>query len=99
MYHNKENRDINNQLENYFYTRLLLNIDELPQDELFSLDDEKILFNNLSPDIWELLVAEVVHVPTRLPYETNNNRNQILLLVSNMSVETEKNIIMTQTSV
>ena len=49
-------------------------------------------FNNLSPDVRELLISEGVQFPQRLPTETNHQGNHRISLVRNASVEVEKKI-------
>ena len=43
-----------------------------PMYEIFPLDIATTLFNNSSPDVWELLVLEGVQVPTQPLVDTNN---------------------------
>ena len=63
MYYNKENQVIINQSVNGFYTRFLFKIDALLKEVGFQLEIAATLFNNLSPDVRELLISEGVQVP------------------------------------
>ena len=81
-----------NQSVNEFYTHFLFKIDALSQEVGLPLDIALTFFNNLSPDVRELLVSEGVQVPQRLPTETNHQGNHRLLLVINIAVEAEKKI-------
>ena len=55
------------QSVNDFYTRFLLKIVALPQEVEFLLDISATFFNDFSPDVRYLLIAEGVQVPQRLP--------------------------------
>ena len=52
-----------NQSVNEFYTHFLFKIDTILQEVGLPLDIALTFFNNLSPDVRELLVSEGVHVP------------------------------------
>ena len=92
IYYDKENQVMINQSVNEFYIRLLFEIDELPQEVGFLLDITATFFNNLIPDVRELLISEGLQVPQRLPTETNHQGNQRLLMVRNAEVESENKI-------
>ena len=82
-----------NQSVNKFYTRFLFKIDALPQDFFFPLDIAATFFNNLGPDVRQLLISEGVQGPPNPPTENNPQGKQRLLLVRNVAVESEKKII------
>ena len=92
MYYNKENQVTINQSLNEFYIHFFFKIDALLQEVGFLLDIAVTFFNDLIPDVRELLISEGVKVPQILPTETNHQGNQRLLLVINSAVESEKNI-------
>ena len=54
------------------------------------MDIAATFFNNLSPDVRDLLISEGVQVPQRLPTEIDHQRNQRLLLVRNEELKAEK---------
>ena len=56
MYYGKYNKVMTNQSVNDFYTSFLFKIDALPQDAAFPLDTAVTFFNNLIPDVRELLI-------------------------------------------
>ena len=56
MYYDKKNWVMVNESVNEFYTRFLFKIDALPHDVILPLDIAATLFNNLSPNIRELLI-------------------------------------------
>ena len=70
MYHDKDNQVIINQPVNEFYTQFLFKIDALPQEVGFLLDIAATLFNNLSPDVRDILISEGVQVNQNLPTKT-----------------------------
>ena len=76
-----------NQSVNKFYTHFLFKINSLPQDFILPLEITTNLFNNLSPDVRNILISEGVQVTPRLPTENNNQVNKRLLLVRNEAVE------------
>ena len=78
-----------NQSVNKFYTRFLFKTYTLSQDVAFQLDISGTFFNNLSPDVINLLISEGVQVTPRPSTENNHQGNQRLLLVRNASVESE----------
>ena len=80
-----------NQSLNKFYTRFLFKIDALTQDVTLPLDIAATFFNNLIPDVRELLIPGGVQPPTRMPTETNHQGNHRLLFFRNAAVEVEKN--------
>ena len=82
-----------NQSVNNLYTRFFFKIDSLPQDVAFPLEFSSTFFNNLSPNVTELLILEGVQVPPRPSTEKNHQVNQRLLLFRNSSAEAENNII------
>ena len=82
-----------NQSENEFYTWFIFKVDALSQNVLFSLDISAIVFNNLIPDVRELLIPEGIQVPPRTPTETNHQGNQRIILARNVVAEAEKKII------
>ena len=90
MYHDKDNQVIINQPVNELYTRFLFKIDALPQELGFPLDIAATLFNNLSPDVRDILISEGVQVNQKLPTKTIHQGNQRLILVRNAAVEAEK---------
>ena len=92
MYYDKETRFMVNQSVNKFYNQFLFNIDALSQKEVFLLDIVEAFFNNLIPNLWEVLVSDVFYIPTRTPAETNNQGNQRLILVRKSEVGDDKNI-------
>ena len=57
MYYDKETLGMVNQSVNNFHTRLLLNIDALPQDEVFPLDISENFFKKKS---WCSLVLGIL---------------------------------------
>ena len=65
-------------------------MDSLPQYIAFPLNVDATFFNNLIPDVRELLISEGLQVPLRPPTENNLWGNQRLLLVRNATVESEK---------
>ena len=85
-----------NQSLKCFYTRFLLYIDEIIQDEVFLLDIESTFLNNLSPGVPKFLLEGGVQALTRIPDETINQGNQRLLFVNNAELEADKNIIMSK---
>ena len=56
-----------NQSLNKLYTRFLFKIDALTQDVTLPLDIAATFFNNLIPDVRELLIPGGVQPPTRMP--------------------------------
>ena len=92
MYDDSETRIMVNQSVNEFYTQFFFKIDALPQDVAFSLEISATFFNNLSPDVRELLISEGVQVPPIPQTENNHKGNQRLLLVRNTAMESEKKI-------
>ena len=56
MYHDRETCVMVNQSVNEFYTRSLFKIDALNQDVSLPLDIAATFFNNLGPDVRELLI-------------------------------------------
>ena len=78
-----------NQSVNEFYTRLLFEIDALPQDVAFPLETSATFFNRLIPDVRDFLISEGVQVTPRPPSENNHQGNQRLLLDRNAAVEAE----------
>ena len=99
IYYDKENQVMIHQLVNDFYTRFLFKIDSLPQELGSPLDITATFFNNLSPNVRDLLISEGVQVPKRLTTETNHQGKQRLILVRNTAVELWKNIISIKESV
>ena len=91
MYYYRETCVMINQSVNEFYTRSLLEIDALNQDVALPLDIFATLFNNLGPEVRELLISEGVQAPPRPPTEKNHQGKQRLILVKNAAVEAEKN--------
>ena len=67
--------------------------------KVLPLDIAADLFNNLSPNIIELLIPEWLHLTPRPPTETNHQGNQRLLLVINSSVGSERKIRTTEAAV
>ena len=57
MYYYKENRVIVNQLVNELYNQFLFKVDAPPQDVVLPLDINTNFFNNLIPDVRELLIS------------------------------------------
>ena len=57
-----------NQSVSFFYTQFLFKINALPQDVVLPLGMAVTFFNNLSPDVRNLLISEGVHPP---PKSTN----------------------------
>ena len=86
MYYDKETLVMFNQSENEFYTWFIFKVDALSQNVLFSLDISAIVFNNLIPDVRELLISEMFQVPPRPLTETNHQGNQRHVLVRNAAV-------------
>ena len=78
-----------NQSVNGFYTVFLFKIDALTPNFVLILDIAATLFNNLSPDVRELLISEEVQVLPRPPTETNHQGNHRLPLIINEAAETE----------
>ena len=72
MYYDRETHVMINQSVNEFYTRSLFKIVALNQDFALPLDIAANLFNNLGPDVRELLISEGVQVPPRPPTEKNH---------------------------
>ena len=61
-----------NKLVNEFYTWFLFKVGALLQDVLFPLEISATFFNDLSPDVRELLISEGLQVPQRLSIENNH---------------------------
>ena len=72
--------------------RVVFKIYAHPQEVGFPLDIAASFFNNFILRVRELLISEWVQVPLRLPTETNNQRNQGLILFRNAATEAEKKI-------
>ena len=90
MYYVKETSVVVNQSVNGFYTVFLFKIDALTHNFVLILDIAATLFNNLSPDVRELLISEEVQVLPRPPTKTNHQGNHRLPLIINEAAETEK---------
>ena len=70
---------VNQSVNDWF----LFKNDTIPQDVAFPLDIAAIFFNNLSPNVRELLISEGVQVPPSPTTENNHQGNQRLPLVIN----------------
>ena len=92
MNYDIETRIMINHSVNEFYTRFLFKIDALYHDVALSLEISATLFDNLSPDIRELLISEGIQVSPRPSAENIYQGNQRLLLVRNAALEEENNI-------
>ena len=57
------------------------------------MDIESKFFKKVSPKFWEFLVSEEVNTPSMPPPETNNQVNQRLMLLINVTGEAEKKTI------
>ena len=55
-YYDRETRVMVNRSVNEFYTRFLFKMDEPQQDSALQLDIAATFFNNLSPNVIELLI-------------------------------------------
>ena len=83
----KENQVMINQSVNEFYTFFLFKIDAFQKEVVFPFDIATTFFNNLRPDILELLISEGVQFPQILPTKNNHQGNQRLILNINAAVE------------
>ena len=57
MCHEKGNRFMFNQLVNDIFTQFLIKVDAFPRDVVFPLEFSTTFFNNLSPEVRELLIS------------------------------------------
>ena len=57
------------------------------------MDIESKFFKKVSPKFWEFLVSEEVNTPSMPLPETNNQVNQRLMLLTNVTGEAEKKTI------
>ena len=60
MQYDKDTQVIVSQLVNEFYTQFLFKIESLLQDLVFLLDITATFFNNLRPNVRDLLISEYV---------------------------------------
>ena len=81
-----------NHSVNESYNNFIFKTDALPQDMVFQLDIAATLFNNLIPNVRDLLISEGAKVPPRPSTETNHHGNHRILLVRNAEIEAEKKI-------
>ena len=57
MCHDKDNRFMFNQLVNVIFTQFLIKVDAFPRYVVFPLEFSTTFFNNLSPEVRELLIS------------------------------------------